>query len=58
LRVNDRIAALRKALEDPTVTQEVEVKRRSGEASRLLIARWQKLRKKGKTVVKTNQKSR
>lgn len=58
MRVNDRIAALRKALEDPTVTQEVEVKRRSGEASRLLIARWQKLRKKGKTVVKTNQKSR
>jgi hypothetical protein len=52
LRLNDRIAALRKTLEDPAVAQEAEAKRRSGEASRLLLARWQKLRKKGKTVLK------
>lgn len=52
MRLNARIAALRKILDDPCVAQEAETKRRSSEANRLLIARWQKLRKKGKPAVK------
>ena len=51
--LNKRISNLRKILDQPAVKDESDVHKRATDLSKILIARWQKLRKKGKTVVKT-----
>ena len=53
--LNERIVNLRKILAHPKVIQESEVKRKTSEVNRSLISRWQKLRKKVKSAVRTNK---